>query len=667
MRRAEGPGRAPRPGRPASGLAGLREVRWAAGSLACFALAALLGAAGGPPPLQWVLWAACYASGGWEPGAAGLRALRARVLDVDLLMVVAAVAAAAIGQRFDGGLLIVIFATSGALEAVATHRTEQSVRALLDLAPETATVLDDAGHEREVATGDLKPGDTVVVRPGERVGADGTVRAGASEVDQASITGESTPAVKGPGDEVYSGSVNGSGLLRVEVARPASESVVARIVALVEAASATKARTQLFIERLEQRYSVTVVAATVAFVVVPLLVTDWSFRRVLLEAMTFMIVASPCAVVLATMPPLLSAVALAGRHGVLVKSTVVLEQLAGITTVAFDKTGTLTAGRPEVTSVVAAAGWGRDEVVRLAAAAEAPSEHALGRAIAAAARRSKPEPGSGSGAGAAAAGAVEAQAGTFRALPGRGVEAVVAGAYVEVLSPRAASEATAGEAASDAGAWWRPVVGDAEAEGGTAVVVLADGTPVGVIAMRDRVRLDAPDAVARLAELTGRRPVLLTGDNLAAARQVAEQVGITDVAAGLLPEDKVAAVVARQAAGEVVMVVGDGVNDAPALAAANLGMAMGKSGSDVTLQVADGVIMRDALSTLPALMTVARRARRMVHQHLALASAVIVVLVGLDVAGHLPLPLGVAGHEGSTVVIGLNGLRLLRRRAWPEP
>ena len=276
----------------AAGLWTVPELRWAAVATALFAVGAVLQVSGAPAWSWWTVYLACYASGGWEPGLAGLRAARGRKLDVDLLMIVAAVVAAAIGQVFDGALLIVIFATSGALESVATKRTADSVRALLDLAPEQATRLGEGGVEKLINTADLVPGDVVLVHPGEMVGADAVVLDGASEVDQASITGEPLPVLKEPGTEVFAGTMNGTGALRVTVSRPASDSVVARIVTLVEEASATKARTQLFIDKIEQRYSTGVVAATVALFLIPL-AFGADLRTTLLRAMTFMIVASP--------------------------------------------------------------------------------------------------------------------------------------------------------------------------------------------------------------------------------------------------------------------------------------------------------------------------------------------------------------------------------------
>ncbi|MGV9798924.1 heavy metal translocating P-type ATPase [Mycobacterium sp. NPDC003449] len=620
-------------GRRLAWLWSVSSVRWAAAALALFLLGLTGQLAGAPEPVCWALYLACYAVGGWEPALAGLRALRGRTLDVDLLMIVAAIGAAAIGQVFDGALLIVIFATSGALEDVATTRTERSVRGLLDLAPAEATRLGADGAEHAVAAADLRPGDDILVRPGERIPADGTVTAGASDVDQSSITGEPLPAAKQVGVEVFAGTLNGSGALRIAVTRDPSQTVVARIVALVARASATKAATQLFIEKVEQRYSVLVVLATLTLFLVPML-AGADLRSTLLRAMTFMIVASPCAVVLATMPPLLSAVANAGRHGVLVKSAVAMERLADTSVVAFDKTGTLTVGIPQVCRVVPLDG--RD-VLETASAAEYFSEHPVGRAIVAeAGARGIPVP----------------EATGFSALPGRGVRATVAGAIVEVLSPSAYR-------GPDIAA-----VREIEEDGGTAVVVTVAGAAVGVLGLTDRVRPAAGPVVARLSALTPHPPVLLTGDNERAADRIGRNIGIGDVRAGLLPDRKAAVVRGLEDEGRRVLMVGDGVNDAPAMAAAHTSVAMGRSGADLTVQTADVVTIRDELDAVPAVLALARRARRMVIANLVIAATVITVLAAWDLFGHLPLPLGVAGHEGSTILVALNGLRLLGNRAW---
>jgi heavy metal translocating P-type ATPase len=626
----------------------LAEARWAAAALVLFLIALPLQATGAPAWSWGPLYAAAYVTGGWEPAWAGLTALRGKTLDVDLLMIVAAIGAASIGQVMDGALLIVIFATSGALEALATARTQDAVRGLLDLAPTVATRLADDGSEESVATDGLVVGDIVLVRPGERVGADGRVLDGASEVDQATITGEPLPVAKETGDEVFAGTLNGTGVLRVRVERDASDSVIARIVAMVEEASETKAPTQLFIEKVEQRYSLGMVFATLAVFLIPL-AFGADLTASLLRAMTFMIVASPCAVVLATMPPLLSAIANAGRHGVLVKSAVVMERLGQIDAVALDKTGTLTEGTPRVTDVrpLPSSGLAESALLALAAAVEHPSEHPLARAVVDAARTR---------------GLAIADMWDFTSAPGIGVTATIDGHTVAVGAPARLlddNDDTLSARAAEAAA-------ELEDGGRTAVLVLRDSIPVGVLGIADRLRADAATTVASLTTLTGSTPMLVTGDNPRAAARLAAEVGITgdDVHAGLLPQDKVEAVRRLEARGRKVLVIGDGVNDAPALAAAHIGIAMGRAGSDLALETADAVIVRDELGTVPKVIALSRAARRLVVQNLVIAGVFISGLAIWDLVGHLPLPLGVLGHEGSTVIVGLNGLRLLRDAAW---
>jgi heavy metal translocating P-type ATPase len=639
-------GRTPDTGRARarrSGAWSLPEVRWAAVATALFAVGLIAHFTAAPAAVDWTFFLAGYAAGGWEPGLAGLAALRAKTLDVDLLMVVAAIGAAAVGQVLDGGLLIVIFATSGALEAVATHRTAQAVRGLLDLAPEQAARITADGGEETVDAERLRIADVILVRPGMRIAADGRVLSGLSDVDQATITGEPLPVTKSAGDEVFAGTANGTGALRVRVGRGPRDSVVARIVAMVEEAAATKARSQLFIEKVEQRYSIGMVSATLLLFAVPLL-AGAAFQPTLLRAMTFMIVASPCAVVLATMPPLLASMANAGRHGVLVKSAVAMEQFGTTTRVAFDKTGTLTEGAPRLAEIrlLPGACLSEQEILALAAAAEVQSEHPLGRAVVTAAR---------------AAGLALAHADAFSAQPGRGVQARVGGRQVEIGSPARLLEADAAELIA-------AQLASLEDAGQTAAVVCVDGTAAALLGLADQLRTAAHGAVARIAAVTGSGPMLLTGDNRRAAGLLAAQAGITDIRAGLLPHDKVEIVRTLQDAGQRVLLVGDGVNDAPALAAAHIGVAMGHAGSDLALDTADAVIMRDDLSTVPAIIRLSRSARRVVTANLAIAAVIIAGLVVWDLAGHLPLPLGVLGHEGSTVIVGLNGLRLLRQSAW---
>ncbi|MCX4829054.1 heavy metal translocating P-type ATPase [Streptomyces sp. NBC_01016] len=630
-------------------LLALPEARWAATATAAFLLALPLQLLGATAWLWGPLYAVAYVAGGWEPGLEGLRALREKTLDVDLLMVVAALGAAAIGQVMDGALLVVIFASSGALEALATARTEDSVRGLLDLAPATATRLTVDGTEETVPASELAIDDVLLIRPGERVGADARVVDGASDVDQATITGEPLPVPKTVGDEVFAGTLNGTGALRVRVARDPSDTVIARIVALVEEATRTKAPTQLFIERIEQRYALGMVAATLAVFLVPLAFGD-ALTDALLRAMTFMIVASPCAVVLATMPPLLSAIANAGRHGVLIKSAVVMERIGRTDTVAFDKTGTLTEGVPQVTELHPEPPYTEAELLTLAASVEQHSEHPVGRAIVRAATdRSLPlYP-------------VEA----FESTPGKGVSGKVSRGAGNCAPIAASAEPADKPLEISAGS--PPHMGlHPTTTPGTEVAVQVNGTLAGRLTLTDTLRPTAPEAIRALAARTGTAPILLTGDHAHAAAAVAHQVGIApgDVRAGLLPDDKAHAVRELADAGRTVLLVGDGVNDAPALAAAHTGVAMGRGGSDLALETADAVLVRDELGALERTVALSRNARRLVVQNLVIAGVFIAGLVIWDLAGHLPLPLGVAGHEGSTVLVGLNGLRLLRERAW---
>ncbi|GJF02836.1 heavy metal translocating P-type ATPase [Pseudonocardia sp. D17] len=612
----------------------LPEIRSAVCALAAFAVAAPGQLLGAPATLTVVAWVVCYAAGGWEPAWSGLRALRHGKLDVDLLMVVAALAAAAIGQPFDGGLLVVIFATSGALEAVMTARTRRGIEALLDLAPETAVRVDDSGETR-VPARDLRVGDVVLVRPGDRVPADGEVVDGASEIDTASLTGEPLPRAAGIGTAVHAGTVNGTGVLRVRVTREPRDWVVAGIRERVQRATDSASRRQLLIERIEQPYSVGVVVVTLALLGVPLLFGA-AFEPTLLRAMTFMIVASPCAVVLATMPPLLAAIAVAARRGALLRDATVVEALAAVDAVAMDKTGTLTTGRPRVVTVRAA---DPDGLVALAAAAEAGSEHALGRAVREEAERRR---------------LTVPAASAFVAEPGIGVRATVGGREVTVGRP------SRGDAAGPAG-WTGPAgaVEDVEGSGATAVVVSVDGQVRGVLGITDDVRPGAASAVDALTRLTGAAPVLLTGDAARPAAAVAARLGLVDVRSGLLPDDKADVVEAWRRDGRTVLAAGDGVNDAPLLAVADVGLAVGAGASALSVQAGDGVLLRDPMAVLPALVELARRATRVARANLVVAGAVIAGLVTWDLVGTLPLVLGVAGHELSTVVVCLNGLRLL--------
>ncbi|HJD69323.1 MAG TPA: cadmium-translocating P-type ATPase [Corynebacterium kroppenstedtii] len=578
--------------------------------------------------MWWTLFIACYLAGGWNPLISALQAIKNKKLDVDLLMIVAAIVAAAIGQILDGALLIVIFAISGALEVIVTQRTAHSISSLLSLAPEQSNLLNDDGTTRVVNSKELQVGQRILIYPGQRIGGDGIVVDGVSEVDQQAVTGESVPVLRKVGDEVLSGTMNGTGTLTVEISRPASDTVIARIVSLVEEASNTKARTQVFIEKVEQLYSVGVIIGTLIVLFLPIVLLDYSFEQALLRAIVFMIVASPCAVVLSTMPPLLASIANAGRHGVLVKTATVMESIGHSSIIAFDKTGTLTQGAPDVTNVVPAEGYDADTVIRFAAAVERFSEHPLGQAIVRAAE---------------ARAITITNATNFRAIPGQGVEGVVEGHTVTV---RRADEKSA--------------------TAGTDVIVTKDDAQVGTIMLVDKIRPGAARAIDDVNAVAPGGLMLLTGDNASAASTVARHIDLGSIHTELLPENKAHIVAELERDDHRVLFVGDGINDAPALMAASTGIAMGRRGSNLALEAADAVIVYDDLSAVAPLIKLSRRARRYVVANLCIAAAVIITLVTWDLLGTLPLPLAVAGHESSTVIVAVNGIRLLRKSVWED-
>ena len=583
-----------------------------------------------------------YVLGGYRQAIEGVTTLfEERELDVDLLMVVAAIGAAAIGFWFDGALLIFIFALSGTLEGYASARTKRDIESLMALHPEDALVVRE-GREVRVPAGMLAVGEVIVVKPGERIAADGLVSEGTSTVNQASITGESMPVDKGIGDEVFAGTINGHGSLRVTVVRPAADTILARMIQLVRLAQERRPPAQLFIERFERGYAKVVVLGAIALVAVPSLTHWWPFREALYRGMIFLVVASPCALAAAMMPTLLSALSNGARNGILFKGSTFIETLGRVRAVAFDKTGTLTSGHPVVTDVVPLPGSGADEILAAAAAVESLSEHPLARAIVREAGRRQLTVGAAS---------------DLQAVPGAGAHASLDGRSWSIgkasLFPPMTPEASRHHVAL-------------EAEGKT-VVLVGDGSVRGLIALRDTLRPRAREAVRALRELGMEHVVLVTGDTRETAEAIGREVGITEVFAGLLPADKVAVIeqLARRY-GRVAM-AGDGVNDAPALAASTVGVAMGVSGTDVALETADVVLTADDLEKLPYAVALGRQALRVVKQNLVLALGMIVVLVASDLLGWISLPWGVVGHEGSTLLVTLNGLRLLRPRALRPP
>jgi Zn2+/Cd2+-exporting ATPase len=621
-----------------------REVTFVALGLAGMLVGLVAGWAGAPPAVAWAGWAVSYGFGGWYGLLRSLRALRQRVVDIDLLMVLAALGALAIGAPFEGAMLLFLFSLSNVLQRIAMGRSRRAIRALMWLRPDTAQVRRGEAWV-SVPLAEVSVGDVFLVRPGDRLPLDGEVTAGQSAVDQAALTGESVPVEKGPGDEVLAGTICADGTLEVRVTRPAGASTLARMITLVEEAQAQKAETQQLIDRFEQPYALGVIGMTGVAVALPTLLLAEPFAPAFYRAMTLMVAASPCALVLSTPAAVLSAIANGARRGILFKGGAFVEAAAGIRAVAFDKTGTLTEGRTRVTDALPLhPDLSEGDLLALAASVQAGSEHHLARATVAEAE---------------ARGLPLQAAERFRAFVGQGVEAEVDGAELRMGNPRFFD----GEASLAA-----PLaeVARLQAEGKTAVLLTRrqgrGEEALGVLAYADTLRPGAAALVRRLRALGVERIVMLTGDNAAVAARIGAEAGVDEVHADLLPEQKVQLVRAlRERAGPTAM-VGDGVNDAPALAAATLGIAMGAAGTDVALETADLVLMGDDLDRIAYAIALGRAARRTVIANFAIALGVIVLMIGSILAVGLPLPLAVVGHEGSTVVVSLNGLRLLAFR-----
>jgi len=572
------------------------------------------------------------------PAARAWRSLRARVLDINILMVVAVAGALVLGEWFEAAAVVALFAVAQWLEGRSMDRARHAIRALMSLAPDVAVVRRD-GIELAVPVAEVGAGDHVIVRPGERVPVDGVVVAGESAIDEAPVTGESWPAEKAPGAAVFAGSVNGTGALDVRATRPAGDSTLARIIRLVEQAQRQRAPVQAFVDRFARVYTPAVVVLALLVAVVPAVffagdASVWSYR-----AIALLVVACPCALVISTPVSIVSGLTAAARAGVLIKGGAHLERLADVRCVAFDKTGTLTEGRLKVTDVLAVEGVPVDGVLGIAAALESRSEHPIGRAIVERARM---------------AGVAFEPSDTFRALPGLGAEATVAEAHALVGSHRLFEERALCTPAL------HTRIGEIENRGANLVVVGHAGAPLGVIGFTDEVRPGGRDSIAALrAEGIG-HVVLLTGDSRAHAEAVADGVGLDAAHAGLMPADKVRLVESLRREHGPVAMVGDGVNDAPALAAADVGIAMGAAGTDVALETADVALMGDDLSRLAFAVRLARATLSNIRVNVAIALGLKLAFVVLAASGLATLWLAILADTGASLLVTANGLRLLR-------
>jgi Zn2+/Cd2+-exporting ATPase len=562
----------------------------------------------------------------------------ARRLDIHVLMLVAVIGAMVLGEWTEGASVVFLFALAQILEARAMERARGAIRALMDLAPVQALVI-RRGVEVQLPVDEVAVGDLVVVRPGEKIPLDGVVRRGTSAVNQAPITGESLPVDKDAGDEVFAGAINGRGALEVEVSRLRRDSTLAHIIHLVERAQSQRAPSQTFVDRFARVYTPIVLALAVAIAVVPPLVFAAAWSTWIYRALVLLVISCPCALVISTPVSIVSALAAAARKGVLIKGGARLEQLASVKCVAFDKTGTLTKGRLRVTEIVPLNGATAREVLALAAAVESRSEHPIARAIV--------DRAASDG---LALSAIE----RAEAIPGRGAHGYVAGRPVVVGSHRLFEER----------ALCAPNVESALAElaarGCSTVLVAAGGAAVGVIGVADEVREAARDTVGILADHGVDHVVLLTGDHETAARALAQSVGITEYRADLLPDHKLAAVGELRARHGALAMVGDGVNDAPALAAADVGIAMGVAGTDAALETADVALMADDLAKIPYAIRLSRATARNIRANIAFSIALKAVFLVMALAGVATLWMAVVADTGASLIVIANALRLLR-------
>jgi Cd2+/Zn2+-exporting ATPase len=595
------------------------------------------------PTLAWgSIYVACYAIAGREALIEGARSMLRARLDVDFLMAIAAIGAAVIGEYAEGAMLLVLFSLGHGLEHYAMGQARKAIRALGGLTPTSAWVRRGSDFT-EIPVGEVRVGDAVRVRPGERIPVDGAVRSGSSAVDQSPITGESVPVEKSPGDDVFAGTLNGDGLMEISVVRLASDSTVARMIRLVEEAQGQKSTTQRYAERFTRIYVPVVVLATAAMWVIPPLVGWLPWTEAFLRAMTLLVGASPCALAISTPAAVLAGVARAARGGVLIKGGAHLESLGGVRAFAMDKTGTLTVGRPAVAHVIAFGEGDEGRVLSLAASLEDHSTHPLARAIVVEARRRGLEP---------------TPAEDVQAIRGKGMVGRVGGQLVELGAMRMFEHD--GLPSTDARA--KEAVETLERQACTVMLVRAAGAFVGAVGMIDGPRPEARRAVEALHSMGIRPVVMLTGDNAAVAKAVAQQVGVDEAKASMMPERKIEEVRALLAAYGSVAMVGDGVNDAPALAAATVGIAMGQSGTDVALEAADVALMADDLMKLPFAVGISRASRSIVRQNVSISMGMVFLLIPLAVLGAIPVWLAVVMHEGSTVAVVLNSLRLLGYR-----
>ncbi|KAA9031185.1 heavy metal translocating P-type ATPase [Niallia endozanthoxylica] len=587
--------------------------------------------------LSMILYIAAFIIGGFAKAKEGIEAtIENKELNVEMLMILAAIGSAIIGYWTEGAILIFIFALSGALETYTMNKSHKEISSLMELQPEEALRVTN-GREERVSVAELNIGDHILIKPGERVPSDGKILKGITTIDEAAITGESIPVTKQSQDDIFAGTVNLNGSITVEITKPANETLFQKIIELVQSAQSEKSPSQLFIERFEGNYVKIVLATVLLMMFLPHFLLGWSWNETFYRAMVLLVVASPCALVSSIMPATLAAISNGARHGILFKGGIHLENLNHIKAIAFDKTGTLTKGKPEVTDFVINKGLDEKEVLLIAASIESHSNHPLASAIVKYAKEKltldllHPD--------------------GIEDVPGWGVKAVIHSEEWKIGKAGFVEDATINQDMEQ-------TIKKLESEGKTIVYVQKGNKLAGIIALKDNVREETKKAIDQL-KAQGIYTIMLTGDSSSTAQAISAECHVDEYIAECLPENKVEHVKKlKEKYGNVAM-VGDGINDAPALATANVGIAMG-GGTDVALETADIVLMKNDLPRISEAIRLSQRMNKIVKQNVIFSISVIMLLISSNFLQAVNLPLGVIGHEGSTILVILNGLRLLR-------
>jgi Cd2+/Zn2+-exporting ATPase len=605
-------------------------------SLICGSLLATGFALSFAVSIYWVplvCYIGAYFFGGFYTAKEAIENIRTGTFDIDSLMLVAAVGAAILSDWAEGALLLFLFSLGHSLEHYAMNKARKSISALAELAPKTAWLKDG----KEVGIEQLKPGDIIVVKPNTKIPADGQVVQGSSSVNQAPITGESMPVEKQVNSNVFAGTINGNGSLEIKVSKPASDSTIARLIKLVNEGQQQKSPTQRFTDKL-QKVFVPVVLISVVLLCFAFLVIDETFSQSFYRAMSVLVAASPCALAISTPSAVLSGVARAAREGILIKGGRPLEDLGTLRALAFDKTGTLTAGKPRLTNVIPVKGITEEELLEPVVAVEALSDHPLAKALVTdGTERLK--------------GKTIFPAQELEAVQGKGVKAKWQNSII-LIGNRTMFENSFPAELNDQ-------LTSLESQGHTSMIVKRDDKYAGIITMMDTPREEAKAALQHLKEGGIRKMVMLSGDSQQVADAIAKEIGLTDAWGNLLPEQKVAAIKKLIASEGKVAMIGDGVNDAPAMANSTVGIAMGAAGSDVALETADIALMGDRLDKLPFAIALSRKANGIIKQNLFISLGMVVVLIPLTLLGIATIGPAVMAHEGSTIVVVFNALRLL--------